>query len=49
MSPYYVDEEDCCPDCGGEGGYEEFENILDTYWVDCSTCRGTGEVNDDMS
>ena len=31
-----------CPDCDGEGGYEDW----DDEWVNCDTCDGTGEVEE---
>ena len=29
-----------CPDCGGEGGYYDYEE----EWLECETCDGTGKV-----
>jgi len=35
-----------CPDCLGDGGWEDEESWEDGEWVDCETCDGTGEVEE---
>ena len=42
----------CCEECGGEGQYEiaaDFEPDGRTKWHTCDTCRGDGEVYEDIS
>lgn len=38
-SGYY--EPDICPNCGGDGG---FENPFGGNFIDCNVCKGTGKV-----
>ena len=33
-----------CPDCLGDGGWEDEDGWEDGEWVDCERCNGTGEV-----
>ena len=33
-----------CPDCLGDGGWEDEDSWEDGEWVDCERCNGTGEV-----
>ena len=49
-TPVYTD----CPDCGGDGRYEadvpmphnagRDVGYIDSEWVTCETCEGSGEV-----
>ena len=33
-----------CPDCLGDGGWEDEDSWEDGEWVECERCNGTGEV-----
>lgn len=35
-----------CPDCLGDGGWEDENSWEDGEWVECETCDGTGEVEE---
>jgi hypothetical protein len=35
-----------CPDCLGDGGWEDEDSWEDGEWVDCETCDGSGEVEE---
>jgi len=35
-----------CPDCLGDGGWEDEDSWEDGEWVDCETCDGAGEVEE---
>jgi hypothetical protein len=35
-----------CPDCCGEGGWEDDWDDEDAEWLDCETCDGSGEVEE---
>ena len=35
-----------CPDCDGDGGWEDEDSWEDGEWIDCETCDGTGEVEE---
>jgi len=35
-----------CPDCLGDGGWEDEESWEDGEWVECERCDGTGEVEE---
>jgi hypothetical protein len=35
-----------CPDCLGDGGWEDEDSWEDGEWIDCENCDGTGEVEE---
>ena len=35
-----------CPDCLGDGGWEDEDSWEDGEWIDCETCDGSGEVEE---
>ena len=35
-----------CPDCLGDGGWDDEDSWEDGEWVDCETCDGSGEVEE---
>ena len=35
-----------CPDCLGDGGWEDEDGWEDGEWVDCETCDGKGDVEE---
>jgi len=35
-----------CPDCLGDGGWEDEDSWEDGEWVECERCGGTGEVTE---
>lgn len=36
-----------CPECNGEGGWEEHEAPVAVYWMSCRRCEGSGECEFD--
>jgi hypothetical protein len=35
-----------CPDCLGDGGWEDEDSWEDGEWIDCENCDGSGEVEE---
>jgi hypothetical protein len=35
-----------CPDCSGDGGWEDEDSWEDGEWIDCENCDGSGEVEE---
>ena len=48
----YLYQKACCPECGGDGQYEvaaDFRPDGRTKWHICDTCRGDGEVYEEIA
>jgi len=38
----------CCPNCGGDGGWDgEFSPLHYGHWTTCTYCGGTGNIEVD--
>lgn len=48
MVPNILELGDKCPKCSGMGSVRKLsdsDNFEDGYWMDCPTCKGSGQVD----